>query len=60
MKKGVDVVIDSDVLFTRDHLVTIGNHVAIDKGFYCTTSFVLGDYIHIGPHLLNFLYYVCH
>ena len=32
------------------HLTSIGDHTAIDKGFYCTTQLILGDYIHIGPY----------
>lgn len=30
---------------------TIGNHTAIDKGFYCTTQLTIGDYVHIGPYV---------
>jgi len=48
---GKDVVIDSDVLFRREHLIKMGNHISIDKGFHCTTLMELGDYIHIGPHV---------
>lgn len=51
MITGVDVLIDSDVVFKRPELIKIGNHVAIDKGFYCTTELELGDYIHIGPYV---------
>jgi acetyltransferase-like isoleucine patch superfamily enzyme len=51
MKKGEDVVIDNDVVFKRDELVEIGNHVAIDKGFYCTTNLKIGDYVHISPYV---------
>jgi acetyltransferase-like isoleucine patch superfamily enzyme len=29
----------------------MGNHIAIDKGFYCTTSLTLGNYIHISPYV---------
>ena len=48
---GRDVVLDPDVTFKRPHLVSIGNHVAIDKGFYCTTQLSLGNYVHIGPYV---------
>ena len=48
---GFDVIIDDDVVFKRTELITIGNHVAIDKGFYCTTILKLGDYIHISPYV---------
>ena len=46
---GEDVIIDKFVNFKRPELVKIGNHVAIDWGFYCTTSLEIGDYIHISP-----------
>lgn len=48
---GQDVIIDSNTKFTRPELVTIGNHVAIDWGFYCTTELNIGDYVHISPHV---------
>jgi acetyltransferase-like isoleucine patch superfamily enzyme len=51
MKTGQDVVIDSNTKFTRPELVEIGNHVAIDWGFYCTTKLQVGDYVHISPHV---------
>jgi acetyltransferase-like isoleucine patch superfamily enzyme len=51
MKIGNDVYIDDDVVFKRPHYVNIGDHVAIDKGFYCTTKLTLGDYIHISPYV---------
>lgn len=51
IKKGKDVFIDDDVYIKNDHLVKIGNHVAIDKGFYCTTSLNIGDYVHISPYV---------
>lgn len=51
MIQGADVVLDPDVVFTRPALVCLGNRVAIDKGFYCTTRIDLGDYIHIGPYV---------
>jgi acetyltransferase-like isoleucine patch superfamily enzyme len=50
-KKGVDVFIDKNVNITRPNLVVIGDHVAIDYGFHCTTSIEIGDYVHIGPHV---------
>jgi acetyltransferase-like isoleucine patch superfamily enzyme len=49
MEIGEDVLIDEFVKFKRPHLVTINNHVAIDWGFYCTTSLEIGDYTHISP-----------
>jgi acetyltransferase-like isoleucine patch superfamily enzyme len=48
---GKDVYINEITSITRPELVKIGNHVAIDFGFVCTTGLVLGDYIHISPHV---------
>lgn len=47
---GEDVFISSNVEIRRPQLVSIGSHVAIDSGFYCTTSAEIGDYIHLGPY----------
>lgn len=33
------------------HLKQIGDHTAIDKGFYCTTQIEIGNYVHIGPYV---------
>jgi len=49
---GEDVFISGNVEIRRPHLVSMGNHIAIDSGFYITTSADFGDYIHIGPHVL--------
>lgn len=48
---GQDVFISVNVEIRRPQLVTIGNHVAIDTGFYLTTAAELGDYIHIAPYI---------
>jgi acetyltransferase-like isoleucine patch superfamily enzyme len=48
---GEDVFISANVEVRRPHLVSLGSHIAIDSGFYCTTSAALGDYIHIGPYV---------
>lgn len=48
---GEDVIIDNNINITRPNLVSIGNHVAIDYGFHCTTKLNVGDYVHIGPHV---------
>ncbi|EKE02190.1 MAG: transferase hexapeptide repeat containing protein [uncultured bacterium] len=48
---GDDVLISHNVEIRRPNLVSIGSHVAIDWGFYCTSALELGDYIHIGPHV---------
>ena len=49
MKIGNDVIIDDWVRFKRPELIIIGNHVAIDWGFYCTTAMETGNYVHISP-----------
>ncbi len=48
---GKDVMINNNVNISRPNLVTLGDHIAIDYGFHCTTSLELGDYTHIGPHV---------
>lgn len=48
---GLDVFVSKNTEIKRPHLVEIGNHVAIDSGFYCTTELILGDYIHIAPYV---------
>ena len=48
---GEDVFISANVEIRRPHLVSIGNHVAIDTGFYLTTGASIGDYIHIAPYI---------
>jgi len=44
-----DVYIHDDVEFKRRY--SIGNHVAIDKGVYCSTNIDIGDYVHISPYV---------
>lgn len=51
MKLGDDVIIDKDVVIKLPDHVFIGDRVAIDKGFYCTTKLQLGDYVHIAPYV---------
>jgi acetyltransferase-like isoleucine patch superfamily enzyme len=51
MKVGDDVIIDEFVRIREKENVFIGNHVAIDFGFYCTTNMILGDRVHIGPYV---------
>tara|TARA_R110000796_G_scaffold61077_2_gene141417 strand:- start:58710 stop:59237 length:528 start_codon:yes stop_codon:yes gene_type:complete len=46
-----DVIIDESVTIKRPTEVTIGSHVAIDTGFYCTTKLTIGDYVHISPYV---------
>jgi len=48
---GDDVIIDSDTVFKIKNSIKIGNHVSIDKGFYCTTKLEIGNYVHISPYV---------
>ena len=48
---GQDVFISRNVEIRRPHLVTLGSHIAIDTGFYCTTRTIIGDYVHIAPYV---------
>jgi dTDP-4-amino-4,6-dideoxy-D-glucose acyltransferase len=48
---GNDVIIGKNTEFRRPELVTIGNRVAIDIGFYCTTKLCIGNYVHVGPYV---------
>ena len=48
---GKDIFISKNVEIKRPHLITVGNHICIDSGFYITTKALLGDYIHIGPQV---------
>jgi acetyltransferase-like isoleucine patch superfamily enzyme len=47
---GNDVMMDSDVLIKQETDIK-GSHIAIDKGFYCTTKIDIGDYVHISPYV---------
>jgi acetyltransferase-like isoleucine patch superfamily enzyme len=47
---GNDIITDEDIVVKQD-LIINGSHVAIDKGFYCTTNATIGDYVHIGPYV---------
>lgn len=51
MKIGNDVIIDNDVVIKQKDFCVIGDHVAIDKGVYCTTQLSLGNYVHISPYV---------
>ena len=44
-----DVFIHKDVEFKIPP--KLGNHVAIDKGVYCTVNIEIGDYVHISPYV---------
>jgi len=48
---GSDVRIDEFNKITRPELLSVGDHVAIDFGFYCTTKLTLGNYVHISSHV---------
>ena len=50
MKFWNDIYIDPDVVIKQQHTATFGDHIAIDKGFYCTTKLKIGDYVHISPY----------
>ena len=49
MNIGNDVILDNDITIKQAY--SIGNHCAIDKGFYCTTKLSIGDYVHISPYV---------
>jgi len=51
LEQGEDVVIDDFVKFKHPSLIKIGSHVAIDHGFYATTSVKIGNYVHISPYV---------
>ena len=51
MIKGNDVYISNSSEIKRPNLCNIGNRVAIDSGFYCTTALDIGDFVHISPHV---------
>lgn len=46
-----DIVIGNNCNYKKDIFSIYGKHVAIDDGFYCTTKFVIGSYVHIGPYV---------
>lgn len=48
---GKDVIISPTAEITRPQLCKIGNHVAIDAFFYCSTKLEIGDYVHISPQV---------
>jgi acetyltransferase-like isoleucine patch superfamily enzyme len=51
MKIGYNVLIDEDTTIKQKDCFIVGDNVAIDKGFYCTTKFQIGNFIHIGPYV---------
>lgn len=50
-KVGEDVFVGKYVDISRPHLVDVGSHVAIDSFFFCTTELLIGDYVHVAPHV---------
>jgi dTDP-4-amino-4,6-dideoxy-D-glucose acyltransferase len=48
---GDDVVISDFAEIRRPHLVSIGNHSAIDSFVSIATGAEIGDYVHISPHV---------
>ena len=44
-----DVFIHKDVEFKVDPI--LGDHIAVDKGVYCTTQIKIGSYTHISPYV---------
>jgi acetyltransferase-like isoleucine patch superfamily enzyme len=44
-----DIFLHKDVEFKIKPI--LGNHIAIDKGVYCTVNATIGDYTHISPYV---------
>ena len=44
-----DIFIHKDVEFKIDPI--LGDHIAIDKGVYCTVNATIGGYTHISPYV---------
>ena len=44
-----DIFIHKDAEFKIEP--TLGDHIAIDKGVYCTVNTTIGDYTHISPYV---------
>jgi galactoside O-acetyltransferase len=49
--KGEDVFIGKYTDLTQPLNIKIGNHSAIDSFVSCTTTLLVGDYVHISPHV---------
>lgn len=47
---NLDIYMHDDVVI-KDKKLKLGNNIAIDKGFYCTTRLEVGDYVHISPYV---------
>lgn len=48
--KNNDIIIDEDVIIKQECNIH-GSHIAIDKGFFCTTKLNIGNYVHVGPYV---------
>jgi acetyltransferase-like isoleucine patch superfamily enzyme len=48
---GEDVILSENIKIKQDENCIIGDHVAIDYGFYCTTKLTIGNYVHISPYV---------
>jgi len=44
-----DIFIHKDAEFKIDPIM--GDHIAIDKGVYCTVNITIGEYTHISPYV---------
>lgn len=44
-----DIIIHKDAEFKIEPI--LGNHIAIDKGVYCTVKITIGSYTHISPYV---------
>lgn len=51
MITGIDVFISPLANITRPQLVIIGDCVAIDPFVHCTTQLIIGNHVHISPHV---------
>ncbi len=49
--QNLDVIINQDRTIKQIENIKIGDHIAIDKGFFCTTKLDIGSYTHIGPYV---------
>jgi acetyltransferase-like isoleucine patch superfamily enzyme len=45
-----DIVLDQDIIIKQKNYI-LGQHIAIDKGFYCTTNLQIGNYTHVSPYV---------
>ena len=49
MNKSRDIYLHKDVEFKIKP--TLGDRIAIDKGFYCTVNITIGSFTHISPYV---------